>query len=140
MRILVIDDDAAVGLIVKQTLEASGAQVHYCGSALAGLAALEDQLFDLAIVDLVMPGIGGLETIGRLRQINRALPIIAMSGSFDSRAQTPAADFLRLEASNLASVHTLAKPFRPDDLARVVKASLGRPMPGPRSAEQESGG
>jgi CheY-like chemotaxis protein len=124
MRILVIDDDNAVGSAVKLSLEGSGAQVHYVESALAGIAALGGEDFDLAIVDIFMPKVGGLETIKLLRQIKPELPIIAMSGYMHPGNQTSAPTHM-----TAGSVYSLAKPFRPRDLAKAVETCLGRPLP-----------
>ena len=123
MRVLVIDDDKAVGHTVKLWLEANGADVHYAESALAGIAALKGAHFDLAMIDIVMPVVGGIETIKLVRQATPNLPIIAMSGYLDYDNQTK--DFRRPGAG---SIYTLAKPFRSADLAKALKACLGRSL------------
>jgi CheY-like chemotaxis protein len=140
MRILVIDDARTVGSAIKLRLEARGVQVHYAESALAGIAAFQNQDFDLAIIDIIMPVIGGIEAIKLIRQIKPDLPIIAMSGYLDRDNQSSARRFPHFAAG---SVYSLAKPFRPRDLVTAVEACLGRRLPGavaPRRGQDAAGG
>jgi CheY-like chemotaxis protein len=126
MRILVIDDTPTVGTAIKLRLEAGGAEVRYVETALAGIAALKAEDFDLAMVDIVMPDINGIEAIRLIRQIKPDLPIIAMSGYLDQDNQTSAGGVPHLVPG---SVYTLAKPFRPRDLSMAIEACLGEPLP-----------
>jgi len=126
MRILVIDDSPAVGSAIKLRLEAGGAEVHYVETAMAGIAALRAEDFDLAMVDIVMPVINGIEAIRLLRQIKEDLPIIAMSGYLDQDNQTSSGGVPHIAPG---SVYTLAKPFRPRDLVMAVEACVGKPLP-----------
>jgi CheY-like chemotaxis protein len=133
MRILVIDDAKTVGSAIKLRLEAKGVQVHCADSALAGVAAFKAGIFDLAIVDIIMPGIGGIEAIRLLREIKPDLPIIAMSGYLDRDNQSSARSFPHIAPG---SVYSLAKPFRPRDLVVAVEACLGEPLPGPAAKDR----
>jgi CheY-like chemotaxis protein len=126
MRILVIDDTPTVGSAIKLRLEAGGAEVCYAETAQDGIAALRAEDFDLAMVDIVMPVINGIEAIRLLRQIKPDLPIIAMSGYLDQDNQTSSGGVPHIVPG---SVYTLAKPFRPRDLAMAVEACLGTPLP-----------
>jgi DNA-binding response OmpR family regulator len=126
MQVIVIDDDATVGSAIKLWLESGGADVFYAEGARAGIAALKVIDFDLAIVDIFMPVVGGIETIKILRQIKPKLPVIAMSGHMDRDNQTSALGFARMTAG---SIYSLAKPFRPRDLKNAVEACIGRGSP-----------
>jgi CheY-like chemotaxis protein len=126
MRILVIDDSPTVGAAIRLRLEAGGAEVRYAESALAGIAVLKAEDFDLAMVDIVMPDINGIEAIRLIRQIKPHLPIIAMSGYLDQDNQASAGGVPHVVPG---SVYTLAKPFRPRDLALAIEACLGQPLP-----------
>jgi len=74
MRILVIDDDEAIGAALKLWLEPSGVQVQCVEGAKAGVQALKAAEFDLTMVDIYMPGISGIEAIKLLRAVKPELP------------------------------------------------------------------
>jgi CheY-like chemotaxis protein len=128
-RVLLIDDDKSVGAATKVVLEAEGFDVVVVEDGLAGLKALEAGRFDLAIVDLFMPGMDGLATAKGLRQINPSLRIIAMSGFMFRGSCPPMPQFLAM-AQEAGAHATLYKPFRPDELfqaiERVTAMSRGR--------------
>ena len=125
-RILIIDDDQAVRLTVKLLLDRQGHEAMIAESARHGLKLLESQSFDLLIVDIFMPDIDGLETINRIRQGQKHIPIIAISGhSFRSALNSPP-DFLAM-AIRLGAVRSLQKPFSPRDLAVAIDDILKVP-------------
>jgi DNA-binding response OmpR family regulator len=66
---------------------------------------------DLAVLDLSMPRMGGLEALAELRRLAPELPVILTSGHFSDAAPSPDADFL-------------PKPYRPDSLTERVRALL----------------
>jgi CheY-like chemotaxis protein len=119
-RVLLIDDDESVGAATKIVLEAEGFDVVVAEDGRAGLKALEAGRFDLAIVDLFMPGMDGLATARGLRQINPDLPIIAMSGFMFRGSCPPMPHFLAM-AQEAGARATLYKPFRPDDLLQAIE-------------------
>src|SRR5262245_18447715 len=80
LRVLGTDDDRIVADTTKDMLEAEHYEVVVAERGRAGLAATKSGRFDLALVDLFMPGMDGLETTKARRLINPAMPIIAMSG------------------------------------------------------------
>ena len=117
-RILVIDDVPAFTALPRMTLESQGHQVAEAHDGLSGLAALEREPFDLAIVDMMMPGLGGMELIRRLRARNapQAPAILAVSGGRDD---FPAAFSLSLSAMHGAD-RVLYKPFDTAELLATV--------------------
>jgi CheY-like chemotaxis protein len=119
-RVLLIDDDESVGAATKIVLEAEGFDVVVAEDGRAGLKALEAGRFDVAIVDLFMPGMDGLATARGLRQINPDLPIIAMSGFMFRGSCPPMPHFLAM-AQEAGAHATLYKPFRPDDLLQAIE-------------------
>jgi CheY-like chemotaxis protein len=80
-RILIIDDDKRVADTARSILEAEGYAVVAAENGSAGIGATQDGRFDLAIVDLFMPGIDGLETTKELRRRAPVMPIVVMSAS-----------------------------------------------------------
>ncbi|MBK3776247.1 response regulator [Azospirillum brasilense] len=121
-RILVIDDVPAFTALLRMILETLGHQVTEANDGLSGLSMLEREPFDLAIVDMMMPGLDGIELIRRLRARDapRVPSIIAMSGGTDD---FPAAFSLNLSAMHGAD-RMLYKPFDNSELASAVDELL----------------
>ena len=78
-RLLVIDDEPAVGHLLSQALTDAGYQVETAGDGRAGIDKIRATRFDLVLCDLSMPGLGGLETIGKIRAIDPDLPVIVIT-------------------------------------------------------------
>lgn len=119
-RILLIDDDEAIRMVLRTSLEVMGHQVEVAGNGREGLEKALAEMFDLVITDLIMPEKEGIETIQELHRRQPALKIIAMSGG----GRGNAADYLPL-AGLLGATRTMAKPFSHEELARTVKEVLG---------------
>src|SRR5262249_1403562 len=114
-RILVVDDDRAVGMTIRAALEREGFEVHAVAHGRSGRTMIQAENFDVLIVDVFMPGMDGLETIRAVRERRPQLPIIVMSGMSFRTATAPAPDFLSM-ATKLGAVRSLRKPFRPSEL------------------------
>lgn len=110
--ILVIDDDPSVRAAVQAVLEQQGMDVLVADSGAAGLRCLEAFAVDVAMVDIIMPGMDGLEIIRALRRRFPTVPVIAMSGGVSLDRHGAAPDFLRM-AGRLGAARCLRKPFRP---------------------------
>lgn len=82
-RILVIDDDEDFRLILTRALEKEGYRVQAVGSGAEAIEALKGQRFDLALVDIKMPEMGGRETVKEIRKLDPQLPVLLVTGSPD---------------------------------------------------------
>jgi DNA-binding response OmpR family regulator len=122
-HILIVDDDQPVACSIRALLEYEGFEVSVSEDGLSGLAAAESGNFDLAIVDIFMPGMNGLETIKEMRERARELPIIAISGFVARRSDLPETDVLA-HALELGAARSLHKPFRRRDIVDAVVACL----------------
>jgi DNA-binding response OmpR family regulator len=122
-RVLIVEDDPSVGAAIRRMLNREGYDVVYAPDADFGIRAFESSHFDLAIVDIFMPGVNGLRTITRFRQRAPSVPIIAMSGFKFRDSMKPDLDVLGLAAKAGAAV-CLRKPFAPQQLIAAVHASL----------------
>lgn len=123
-RILIIEDDAAVRAAVELILDHEGYSVSVAPDGDAGLDALRSGTFDLVIVDIFMPGRGGLETISLIRQTSPNLPVIATSGA-SARAGVPgSANDVLGKAIQLGAACVIHKPFRPRDLLQAIERCL----------------
>lgn len=121
--ILIVDDDRLVREATRAVLAAKGYAVVFAEDGQAGIAAAAAGQFDLAIVDLFMPGIDGLKVIETIRRSNPALPMIAASGFMFGGACPEMPNFETMAAEAGARA-TLYKPFRPDGLLRAVEQAL----------------
>jgi CheY-like chemotaxis protein len=123
-RVLVIDDDSKVGDTARMILEAEGFDVVVALDGLHGLKAMQALRFDLAIVDLFMPGMDGLQTTKELRQLDPGMPIIAVSG-FMFPGECPEMPHFSLMAKEAGAFATLYKPFRRHKLLQVIRDVMG---------------
>jgi CheY-like chemotaxis protein len=125
-RILVIDDDPAVCMVIRLWLKQRGFEVTIADGADSGLAELEQSSFDLMIVDIFMPGMRGFESVRTFHQRAPAIPLVAISGYAFASTHTPTPDFLRMTLE-LGATRCLRKPFKPAELLAVVEECLDQP-------------
>jgi CheY-like chemotaxis protein len=119
--ILVVDDETIVLTLTQMMLTRYGYTVLLASSgdeALHFFEAWPDQRVDIAILDIVMPGMDGFELADRLRAIRPTLPIIYMS-AYSSRAE--------LRPERLRDVPYLPKPFTSVSLTRKIREMLDKP-------------
>jgi two-component system, OmpR family, phosphate regulon response regulator PhoB len=122
-QVLVVDDDDGVRTAVTWALEADGFEVHAVDNGLAAMEAIESSPPSLVVLDLSLPGLGGLDILRRLRSTEtRAgrwhLPIIVLSGR-DSETD-------RIVGLDLGADDYLVKPFSPGELAARARSVLRR--------------
>jgi two-component system, OmpR family, phosphate regulon response regulator PhoB len=122
-RVLVVDDDEGVRTAVTWALEADGFAVQQTGDGLGALAMLAACPPALMVLDLSLPGLGGLDVLSRLRAGERAtgsppLPVIVLSG------RTSETD--RIVGLDLGADDYLIKPFSPGELAARARSLLRR--------------
>ena len=115
--ILVVDDEPQIREIVGLYLERAGFQVCLAGDGPAALQALTAALPDLVILDVMLPGVDGLEITRRLRS-EGSTPIILLT------ARREEAD--RIEGLELGADDYVVKPFSPQELVSRVRAVLRR--------------
>ncbi len=118
-RVLVVDDIATNRLVAAQLLFASGAQVVEASSGPEALARLAKGGVDAVLLDLMMPGMDGHETLRRIRQVHgRTIPVVAMT-----------ADVLAIRSNDdlrQALDGFLPKPILPETLRDVLGSVLAR--------------
>ena len=119
MRILVIDDDHQMRILLRQVMEWAGYEVIEAGDGREGLHKLRKIGADLVITDLIMPEQEGLETIALIKKEYPHLKIIAISGGgrIGPDAYLPA-------AQELGAERVFSKPFDIRKLAETVKELL----------------
>ena len=120
MRLLLIEDDAALRLTLARQLEADGYRVDLAEDGEEGLFLAREYPIDLVIVDLGLPKLNGLTIVQHLRQDGSALPILILTarGSWQDKV-------VGLEAG---ADDYLVKPFEYPELAARLKALLRRSL------------
>ncbi len=117
-HVLVVDDEESVRLIMRSSLEAFGFRVTTASDGAEAVALLRNPAtqFDLAVVDMQMPGMGGGKTIVALRHLRPDLPIVGASGMATSENREHAA------ANGVR--HFLDKPFSVETLIRTAHVAM----------------
>lgn len=117
-RILVIDDDPAVTSVLKRGLSYEGFAVDIASSGVEGLAIAREHVPDLVVLDIMMPGMDGLEVLRRLRGSDSKLPVLLLTGK-----DAPSDQILGLERG---ADDYVVKPFTFEILVARVRALLRR--------------
>jgi two-component system phosphate regulon response regulator PhoB len=119
-RVLVVDDDEAVRTLASWQLESDGFAVAQAGDGDEALSAIDTDRPDLVVLDLSMPGLGGLDVLRRVRRtaVTEALPVIVLSGR--------SGETDRIVGLDLGADDYLVKPFSPGELAARVRSVLRR--------------
>ena len=124
-RLLMIEDDARLAAMVGEYLQQSGYGVAHAGDGESGLAMLQDQPVDLVILDLMLPGIDGLEVCRRIRALpgeSARVPVLMLTAKGDPMD--------RIVGLELGADDYLPKPFEPRELLARIRAVLRRRQPG----------
>jgi DNA-binding response OmpR family regulator len=117
-HILVIDDDPAVTSVLKRGLGYEGFAVDTASSGPEGLAIARDRAPDLVVLDIMMPGLGGLEVLQRLRGADAQLPVLLLTAK-----DAPADQVHGLEQG---ADDYVVKPFTFEVLLARIRALLRR--------------
>jgi DNA-binding response OmpR family regulator len=116
-RILVVDDDPTVAEIVVRYLEREGYTVDSVGDGLAAIDRAGAEIPDLVVLDLMLPGLDGLEVYRRLRSL-APVPVIMLTARGDEDD--------RVVGLELGADDYVSKPFSPRELTARVKSVLRR--------------
>jgi two-component system response regulator PilR (NtrC family) len=115
-RILVVDDDQSLREFLTITLGRDGFEVVAAASGPEALRAMAEAPADLALVDLKMPGMDGLETLRRLKELSETVAVVIVTAF----ATTETA----IQALKEGAYDYLIKPFKIDELKLVVRKAL----------------
>jgi two-component system, OmpR family, response regulator MprA len=116
--ILVVDDDAPIRRMLERTLGAEGYDVVSAPDGGSALAAIEASAPDLVVLDVAMPGVGGLDVCRRLRSRGLDLPILLLT----ARDGVPE----RVAGLDAGADDYVVKPFAADELLARIRALLRR--------------
>lgn len=122
MEILIVEDEPEIAKLIQRTLEREGFTCQVCQDGLAGLQAFANQQPDVIILDLMLPGLDGLEVCARIRQKPGAKdPYILM---LTARGE----EIDRVIGLSTGADDYLVKPFSPNELVARVRALLRRSL------------
>ena len=111
--VLIVDDEEIMREILESLLTREGCRVRFAHSGEEALKIAKAETFDVAVVDVMMPGINGIETLERLKRIDEDLPVIIIT-AFGTSANTR-------EAFKRGAFDFIEKPFKNDDVMVVVR-------------------
>lgn len=114
-RVLLVDDEVTFLEALSERLQIRGLEVVFATSGREALSAVEEQVFDAVVLDLSMPGLDGIETLRRLRQMRPELQVMILSG----RATVQTA----VEATRLGATDIFEKPTDVDTLVQRIRSA-----------------
>ena len=117
---LLVDDDARLPELLKTFLEPQGVAVTTVASGAAALEALERVTYDVVVLDVMMPGLDGLEVLRRLRARSN-VPVLMLTARGDETD--------RIVGLELGANDYLPKPFNPRELLARIRALVRRSQP-----------
>jgi DNA-binding NtrC family response regulator len=123
-RIMIVEDEPNVRLVFRTALESNDYTLSTAEDGEIALKLLKPGAADLVLLDLQMPGIGGMEVLRRLRESGNDVPVVIVT----AHGTIPDA----VAAMKLGAVDFLSKPVTPDALRKVVSNVLARTAAAPK--------
>ncbi|MBI2855313.1 MAG: response regulator [Chloroflexi bacterium] len=120
-RVLVVDDDEAIGSLFKAALSQGDYEVFSVPTGEGALAVLRSLDCQVVFLDLMLPGMDGAETFRRIRATHPQVPVVIMTGYPDSN--------LMARALEIGPVGVMKKSFGPGDIQQAVAAFAHRGEP-----------
>ncbi|OBW53942.1 DNA-binding response regulator [Bacillus safensis] len=115
-KILVVEDEKKIARVLSLELEYEGYEVTVKETGMDGLQALEEDSFDLVLLDVMLPELSGLEVLRRVRKTNTATPIILIT----ARGSVPD----KVSGLDLGANDYITKPFDIEELLARIRAQL----------------
>ena len=116
-KILIVEDEESIADIEKDYLEVSGYEVHVEEDGAKGLSEALTGIYDLFLLDVMLPNMDGFEICKRIREVKNT-PILMVSAKKD--------DIDKIRGLGLGADDYITKPFSPSELVARVKAHLAR--------------
>jgi len=127
LRVLIVDDEVELVTALKERLTLRGFHAEGVTTGAEALTYLENHPCDVVLLDVKMPGLGGLEVIQRIKIRWATLEVVLLTGHGSARSVE--------EGMDLGAFDYLMKPVKIDELVRVIEAAGSARMP--RMAEEE---
>jgi len=116
MKILLVDDEQKFATMLAKRLALRGIDIDYVYAGDDAIARVEMQRYDVAILDVKMPGIGGIELERKLKELDPCLKIIFLTGHGSK---------IDFEKGSAEAACYLAKPIQIDELITVLREVAG---------------
>ncbi|MFK8002686.1 MAG: response regulator transcription factor [Polyangiales bacterium] len=130
-RVLLIDDDARLHELLQRYLTPHEVVVDHADNGNAGLTKLREGAYDAVLLDVMMPGMGGLEVLREIRT-RSAVPVVMLTARGDETD--------RVVGLEMGADDYVPKPFAPRELLARLRAILRRVSPGLESKRLSAGG
>lgn len=112
-NILLAEDDHNFGAILKMELEEEGHTVDHVGNGVDAVLNFIANPYDCVLLDMVMPGLCGIDALKIIKKLSPSVPIITMSGKAGSKEMT--------ESIACGAAKCLTKPFEIDQIKKDIK-------------------
>ena len=133
MSVLLVEDDESIAIVITAALEAEGFAVSRCDSISERDRLMAGRRFSALVTDVILTDGDGIESLGRVRDADPAMPIIILS------AQNTLDTAVR--ASDTGAFEYFPKPFDIEELVRTVRQAAGAgSLSGPGDADEATGG
>ena len=116
MKVLLVDDEKKFAMMLAKRLALRDIEVDFVFSGEDALVKAENSAYDVAVLDVKMPGLGGIELERLLRKLDPTLKIIFLTGHGSK------ADF---EAGSAEAAYYLAKPIQIEELIKILHEVAG---------------
>jgi two-component system nitrogen regulation response regulator NtrX len=116
MDVLIVDDEGNIRRMLRMLLESEGWDVREAGSAEEGLLEAERRAPEAVLLDLMLPGMSGLDALPRMADVAPGVPVVMMSG----RATLSDA----VEATRRGAFHFIEKPLTPETVLVTLRAAM----------------
>jgi two-component system nitrogen regulation response regulator NtrX len=115
-KVLVVDDEGSILQSLKGVLEDEGYEVQICQSGGGALHVIQESVFDLVMLDIRMPGMDGIATLQKIREMNPEIPVVMMSGhgTIETAVKT----------TKLGAYDYVEKPLSVDKVLLTVRHAL----------------
>jgi two-component system response regulator VicR len=118
-KVLFVEDEQSLGLIVKESLESRGFDVRYCQDGKTGMQVFQEYHPDICLLDIMMPVKDGFTMAQEIRKVDSQVPIIFLT----ARSQTPDV----VKGFEVGANDYIKKPFSMEELIVRIKARLSDP-------------
>lgn len=114
--VLIVDDDPEIREILKEVITRKGFKVITAESGELALEEMGKQHFDLIFLDLVLPGMSGVDALAAIKEKDKKAVVVIVTGYGD--------DPIALDAMSLGPLFLIRKPFRTSDIVEVLNAMV----------------
>ncbi len=116
VKILLIDDEEEFAATLAQRLEYRGYKAKTAPDGQTGIDILENEMFDMVILDLKMPGLNGIDTLKQIKRNSPDIPVILLTGHGSTKSG--------MEGMRLGAFDYLMKPLDINDLISKISLAL----------------